>query len=194
MLPGREKKGGGKSSKQSWRNDCELYYTLWIGYKSWLQELLKWRNSYLLTPIQSAKPRCQCDDLCDAKPSGLSPAEQNRCTQKLVLSFKWGPSPRSLSVLHGHGVVPKVGLSSGSRCAWKRQEEDAAFPWPLLADELQRELWLAFFCSEMNSQEADSRGKDKCDPTNPSSSPLLFIPTFPKKTQLLWAFIFKGCL
>lgn len=145
MLPGREKKGGGKSSKQSWRNDCELYYTLWIGYKSWLQELLKWRNSYLLTPIQSAKPQCQCDDLCDAKPSGLSPAERNRCTQKLVLSFKWGPSPRSLSVFHGHGVVPKVGLSSGSRCAWKRQEEDAAFPWPLLADELQRELWLAFF-------------------------------------------------
>lgn len=35
-------------------------------------------------------------------------------------------------------------------------------PRPLLTDELQRELWLAFSRSEMHSQGADSRGKDEC--------------------------------
>jgi len=40
---------GGKRSKQSWKNEHELYCAPSIGCKSCLQELLKWRNSYLLT-------------------------------------------------------------------------------------------------------------------------------------------------
>lgn len=48
MVLWRKKKGGGKS-KWSWKNEPELYCAVCVGCKSCLQELLKWRNSYLLT-------------------------------------------------------------------------------------------------------------------------------------------------
>lgn len=55
MVLGRKKRGGGKRSKQNWKNERELYCALCIGYKSCLEELLKWRNSYLLTLSSSVQ-------------------------------------------------------------------------------------------------------------------------------------------
>lgn len=117
MLPGREKKGGGKRSKRSWRKDCELYCTLWIGYKSWLQELLRWRNSYLLTlrsNLQSPSGRGMIYVLQSHQ--DWAPVKQMHTDTCSVSHGEQTPSPRLCCM--AMRWWPEEGLRSGSRGAW----------------------------------------------------------------------------
>lgn len=128
MLPGREEKGGGKRSKQSWRKDCELYCTLWIGYKSWLQELLKWRNSYLLT-LRSNLQSPSVSAMIYVTQSRQDWAQHNETDAHRNFSrFEMGSKPQFSGCVHGHEAVPKEGLRSGSRCVLEKAGGGCCFP------------------------------------------------------------------